>query len=258
MVWEELEDEFTKTCKLLLGTELTGLDEYGPWLGKRVPLPYPVKSTISGKEVWVAPPSNFAGMKFSNVISYDEMEYANKSPFGYEDIKNSGMKEVFQNVMKPVSHFTGNFRYKNYENVDKCSGAGAGRNLYYGEDLFIDIKNAAYSNYAMFSTNIFGCHNVPYSQFCIHCYNSVNLTRAFECDGCYHSSDILFCHNSEALSNCMFCFNTKNKRYAIANVEVGREEYLRVKKILLDYIGKELKEKKYLETDIYSIAKQVF
>jgi hypothetical protein len=257
MVWEELEKEFTGTCKLLLGAELNGLDDYGEWLGRRVPLPYPLKSAISEKEVWVAPPSNYAGKRFANVISYDEIDLANKTSFKYDDIKDSDTAEIIQKIIKPVAYFIGNFRYRTYENVDKCSGAGAGRNLYYGEDLFIDAKNLAYCNYAMYSQNMFGCHNVPYSQFGIHCYNSVNLTRAFEADCCYHSSDILFCHNSEALANCMFCFNVKNKRYAIANVEVGRDEYLRVKQILLDYIGKELKDKKYLETDIYNLQKQV-
>jgi hypothetical protein len=54
----------------------------------------------------------------------------------------------------------------------------------------------------------------------------------------------------------MFCFNVKNKRYAIGNVEVGREQYTRVKKLLLDYVGSQLAKTQSLDFDIYSIGKR--
>lgn len=256
MVWPELEKEFSETCKILLGSELNGLDEYGPWLGKRVPLPYPLKSAISGKEVWMSPSANYIGKRFAKTkaISYDEMEQVNKSPFKYEDLTGSDIKDVVERIIAPVAYIIGNFRYKTYENIEKCSGAGAGRNLYYGEDLFIDIKNAAYSNYTMFSQNMFGCHNVPHSNFCIHAYNSVNLSRCFETDGCSKCSDLLFCHNCEGVSDSLLCFNVKNIRHAVGNVELGKEEYHKVKKIVLDYVLKELKEKKDTGIDIYNIG----
>jgi len=64
----------------------------------------------------------------------------------------------------------------------------------------------------------------------------------------------MFCHNCEGLSDCMFCFNVKNKRYAIGNVEVGREKYLEVKKRTLAEIAAKLERKHDLELDIYNIG----
>ncbi|MDD5337635.1 MAG: hypothetical protein PHS02_04080 [Candidatus ainarchaeum sp.] len=100
---------------------------------------------------------------------------------------------------------------------------------------------------------MFGCDTIFDSAFCINCYHSVKLTRCFEMDSCRDCSDSCFCHNSEGLSNCMFCFNSKGLRYAIGNVEVGKEEYARMRKVLLDAIGKRLEKDKDLKLSIYNL-----
>ena len=40
----------------------------------------------------------------------------------------------------------------------------------------------------------------------------------------------------------MFCFNVKNLRYAIGNVEVGKEKLLAAKRTLLDGINRNLEK----------------
>jgi len=52
----------------------------------------------------------------------------------------------------------------------------------------------------------------------------------------------------------IFCFNLKGARYAVLNQQVSKEEYLRVKMILLEYINRELEEKAGLDFDIFSIG----
>jgi hypothetical protein len=54
----------------------------------------------------------------------------------------------------------------------------------------------------------------------------------------------------------MFCFNVKNLRYAIGNAEVGREEFLRVKKLVLDEITRSLEKKSDFPISIYGIARE--
>jgi hypothetical protein len=257
---EELERKFSETTKLLFGIELNGIDEHGKWLGRRVPLPYPLYSKVSGKEVWVNPPLSFRKTVFTTkrVVAMADMEKVNISPFKPEDFTNAtasvSISDISERLIKPVSYFCGDFRYGEYQNVEKCSGAGGGINLYYGEDLYLKIKNCAYSNYTLYSENMFGCHGSPRSKFCIHVYNSVNVTRCFEVDGCINSSDSYFCHNSESLSNCLFCFNAKSLRYAVGNVEVGPEKFAAVKKVLLGYVAGELRKNKFCEMDIYNVG----
>jgi hypothetical protein len=69
-----------------------------------------------------------------------------------------------------------------------------------------------------------------------------------DCADCY------FCHNCENVQSGIFCFNAKNLRYAVGNLEVGREEFLRVKAMLLRRILPELEEGKQPGLDIFNIA----
>ncbi|VVB58823.1 Uncharacterised protein [Candidatus Anstonella stagnisolia] len=52
----------------------------------------------------------------------------------------------------------------------------------------------------------------------------------------------------------MFCFNAKNLRYAVGNVEVGQEEFMRLKGILLSYVQKELEKKKRLDLNVFNVG----
>ena len=51
------------------------------------------------------------------------------------------------------------------------------------------------------------------------------------------------------------CFNAKGLRYAVCNQAVGKEEFLRLKKILLDFVNRELEEKGGCQLDIFSIPR---
>ncbi len=252
----ELEKEFETTAKLLFGTALSGLEQYGPWLLRHVPVSYPVPSAKSGKEVWVPPPLNYLRKRFnrSKIISMDEMDQVNVSPFKPEDLKGVTINELRTKFVKPIAYYCGNFRYGEHSNVEQSSGAGSGMNLFQCEDVYLDVKNIGYSNYALYCENMFGCHGISHSKFGIHIYNSTNVTRCFEVDGCSNSSDLYFCHNCEGMSNGILCFNAKNLRWAVGNVEVGPEKFMKIKKMLMDYVLRELKEKKSLGMDIFNVG----
>lgn len=114
-------------------------------------------------------------------------------------------------------------------------------------------KNCAYCDMAVASENVFGCRRSVHSKFSIRLHGCTNMTACLEMEGCNNCANSMFCHNSENLDHCMFCFNTKSKRYAIANVEVGREKYMEVRKVVLDELLRRLEEKKGLGLDIYNI-----
>ena len=101
---------------------------------------------------------------------------------------------------------------------------------------------------------MFGCSVIFDSSHCINCHQSVKLTRCFESDSCRDCSDLYFCHNCEGCQECLFCFNVKSKRYAIANVEMKKEDYLRVKKMVLEEIGKKLENEHRLERSIFNLG----
>ncbi|MFH1285817.1 MAG: hypothetical protein ABIH99_04505, partial [Candidatus Micrarchaeota archaeon] len=115
-------------------------------------------------------------------------------------------------------------------------------------------KNAAFCDAALNSESVFGCNWILHSKFCMKCRNSLNLTACFEMESCTNCSSSYFCHNCEGLTDCLFCFNVKSKRYAVGNMEVGKEEYLRIKKLVLEEITDKLQKQGKLNLDIYSIC----
>ena len=143
---EELEKEFKATTRLLLGEALEGIDNYSLWLARNIPLPYHAKSCISGKEVWLPPPEDFIGKKYTTtkVISLDEMNKLCHSPYNAEELNDASVKDIVNKFIKPVAYVTGNYRYEEYKNVEKCSGTGGGMNMYYCEDVYLGVKNVAY------------------------------------------------------------------------------------------------------------------
>jgi len=91
-------------------------------------------------------------------------------------------------------------------------------------------------------------------QFCVSCNNITKCSGCFECDSCFSCRNCFFCHNCENVEEGILCFNLKGARYAILNQSVSKEEYARVKKMLLGYINGELGKKGKLERSIFSLA----
>lgn len=251
----EIEKSFTQTTRLLFGKGLEGIDDYGSWIGGRVPLPKKGKSQISGKEVWIPPSYIYMKKEFnpSRVISLDEMDKLPQTPLKIEDLGKLRLKEMARAV-RPIALACGNYRYKAHDNIEKCSGAGDGRNLYMCEDVYLNVKNVAFSNYALYSNDCFGCHGLMHSSFTIHGYNSDKVSRCFEVESCSNCSDLLFCHNCENVHDSMFCFNAKNLRNAVGNVQLRPEVYRKVKMMVQKEIVAELLAKGRCERDIFNIS----
>ena len=104
---------------------------------------------------------------------------------------------------------------------------------------------------------MFGFNRARFSAFCINCFDSERLQRCFEvsegrnCSGCY------YCHNVENVQDSMFCFNVKNKRYAIANVELPKEQYLEIKKKVLAQLNGELSKTNSIALSIFNLPDAV-
>jgi len=133
--------------------------------------------------------------------------------------------------------------------------------VYYAEAMHcshgIYYTYSKYCSYCCFprkSEYAYGSWTLLNSKFCINCYESSKLTRCFEVAESTNCQDCYFCYNSENLDNCMFCSNATSKRYAIGNVEIGKEKYTELKNKILESINEELEKKKDLKWDIYNIG----
>lgn len=245
-----VDDAFNSTSRVIFGMEIGGLDENSKFLSERPTIPEKITTFFGNQNCYIPVfyympvPKDRAIMKEEEQISADaKIELSELDDlktmlekFGEIALYRIDMREgeVINAIMTPIVYH--------------------GINSYYVGDLTF-AKNCAFCTYGLNDEAVFGCFRTIHSKFTIRCESCYNVTACFEMDGCSNCSNSMFCHNCENLDYCMFCFNTKSKRYAIGNVEVGREKYMKIRKIVIDSLVRQITEKKKLDFDIYNLGR---
>ena len=250
MAGKEIEKAFEDTTKIIFGKALTGLDKYEEWLTTRVTKGRRHSSATSRKKVYVPTYGLFRFIpddRVADLGSFTQLSALN-IPIEETDTLASISKK-----MPAIATFITEFEDGTNLNVESSSIYKNLVNAYKIVDCFYS-KHVAYSFFSDRCDYVFGISKCYDCNFSINVHDSRDVVRSFEVDFSKNCADVMFCHNCEALSNCIFCFNAKSLRYAIGNVEVGREEYMRIKKILIDEIVRKLEKDKELDFDIYNLS----
>ena len=92
------------------------------------------------------------------------------------------------------------------------------------------------------------------SEFSVKSCDITVCKRCFELDNCTNCSNCYFSHNLEGCEECILCSNVKGMRYAVLNKQLSREEYARIKKLVLDYVNAELDSKKKCRRSIFALT----
>lgn len=248
----EVEAAFQSTTKILLGKKHEKAERFAPWL---------LKNTLKKKRVKCADgtpvhkpdlpiirripshkllPLEKALASASNRIALSENELPSLS----EMAKRAGKIAIFA----PEIH-EGNSR--NCQDTLIVSDSTHVNNLWWARGS----SYAAFSTIVTESKYVFGGFaRVLNSEFCVNSYNVTYVKNCFEVDSSFKCRDCYFCHNCENVDEGIFCFNAKGLRYAVFNKELPKEEYLRIKKMLLDYINSELEKKGGLDKSIFTLS----
>src|SRR3989338_2569443 len=249
---DEFEKSFQTISSVVLGKKLSGYRDYENWLSRSVLSQEKTKSCMSGEDIYLPPFSFYTALKSKLVTINEAYDAVGKKQINEKDLNSLSFSNA-SNVLRDISITTMDTQYGTNTNVAESS-------LYYDSHTCLrgiglnKSKCDLYCFWPRYSEYSLGCYYLFSSQFCIKCYNSENLTRCFEMSDCNNCSDSMFCHNSENLKNCIFCFNTKSKQYAICNVEVGREKYMKIKKKILDEIINKLEKDKKLDLNIFNLS----
>ena len=232
---EIIEDAFKKTTKIVFGKELAGLDRYGQWLKHHTRDLKICKSVLSDTRIIVPDYSNLYHYPENRLVTEEEILLVGKNlTIDKEKLAGFSLKTVGE-VVNDVAFFCGAENcgvLKN--NID--SEINISCQNFYKSILNVQCRFGAFNFHGLESEYLFGTYTLRRSSFCIRCYLSENLTRCFEVDSSRSCADAYFCHNCENVREGMFCFNAKNLNYAIGNVELPKEDYLRVKRKVLDEI----------------------
>ncbi len=249
----EIEEAFQLATKVLLGVSLQGIQLHGEWLYENHRKLTTTKSAISGKPI-SNPPMLFYRLISLRAVKFDEWPEIGKHSIPAEETKGIALSSA-KKIIEPIRYYTPESVLGQNIAVEECSHY-IDSSYCYKVNSFVSCKYCAYSFWPRDSEYLFGVDTVFSSRFCLKCYSSSNLTRCFEVANSTNCSDSYFCYNCDALDNCMFCFNTKSKRHAIGNVEYPREQYLRIKKLLLDEIARKIEKEKRLSLSIFNVGCQ--
>ena len=249
----KIEEAFSSTCRIVLGREHKGIRRFGNWLLQRAIAVKKVKGANGTPTFRVGVLPTIRDMPADRLVTNAEGAEASRlHPIGIKQGESLTLREALSRVAK-VARFSVEF----IDGVnDRCVDTP---NLYGGSVIYklldtTDSKYSAYSSAVIKSERIFGgAFRLLQSRFCINIFDSTNLKGCFEVDASYSSRDSYFCHNCENVNDAMFCFNAKALSHAFCNESVGKQEYARLKKILLDHINAELEEKGALEASIFNI-----
>ena len=248
-----IEEAFEKTAAIVLGKSLKGIEKYGAYLRGCTRRTEQCKSAMSGERITVADYARYMDYPKNRLLTEDEAELAGKTfKIGPEELEGLDLAKAGRMIGK-IAYFHPGFDHGKLSNIIDSQVNLDAVNCFKGI-LNLYSKNCACNFYTLESESVFGCNSIRKSSFVMRCFLSSSLTRCFEVDSSRQCSDCYFCHNCENVHDSMFCFNVKNKWNAIGNVEVGKEEYARVKKLVLSEIGARLEKDKKLPWDIYSIG----
>ncbi|HIH30645.1 TPA: hypothetical protein HA243_04545 [Candidatus Micrarchaeota archaeon] len=250
----EVEAAFGTTTKILFGKEHRDAGRFAPWL---------MRNTLKRKRFMDAdgrfankadlpvirdiPAGRFARLEKALASASDGIKLSeNEQPSLGEIAKRAGRVALFAPEI-----YEGQSR--NCCDTSVVSDSTHVSGLWWARGS----SYAAYSTIVTESKYVFGGYaRVLNSEFCINSHNVTRVRNCLECDSCYLCRDCYFCHNCENVEEGIFCFNAKGLRYAVLNKELPKEEYLRVKKMLLGWINSELERKGGLDVDIFSLGKQ--
>jgi hypothetical protein len=248
-----ISESFGVASKIVLGKDIGGIIKYEDWLLEGS-VPVRVVSGADGKEAHridsVVPGlKDVAQERF--VGGEEALRLGRQKKARIRE--GAGLEEIFWEAGK-IGYFTHEFR------MGSSMGLVDTPISYSSVDTYkvFDTTNSKHSGCTFTSIEseyVFGGkYRILHCRMCINCYESTSLSNCFEVDSSFGTVNSFFCHNCENLDGGILCFNVKGKRYAVGNTEVGREEYLRIRKILLDYILGELESKGRLGLSILSLG----
>jgi len=250
--WDQagLNEEWKKTCKVLLGEEIGNIDPYVPYLQKFVEPVGMAKSSFSGAEIAISDKYS-DGSKF---MAGDELSDYEKA-FSNEKLDINQIKDIDSiiSAIKERVYYAGSVALGNSSNVTLSNRLIDSSFIYKSHEVCYS-KYVAYAHFTRFSERVFGSTFVSKTKFCIKNYETFEDTRIMETVRTYHSSDCYYTSNCENCQNCLFSFNLRNQNNCIGNLELAPDKFKALKEKLVGDIRQTLESRKDLKSIVEIIG----
>ncbi len=190
-------------------------------------LPHRVKDTVSGDYTWMT------GNREGRVMSTDIIVQQSKKDIWMRP------KEKIRDIDDIWSYWDGIAYFAAEKMLDSIDTAECD-DIYRSSSVFHSSK-VHDSQKIVFSENVRQCkllvagHYSDTSTSAIRISNCEHFTSGFSSVWSGHASKCMYLNNCIDMYECMFCSNLRSKKYCIANMQFTKEEYLPLKKMVIDW-----------------------
>ncbi len=106
----------------------------------------------------------------------------------------------------------------------------------YMSTLISSSKNILFSHGNYFSNYLLACRGNSSCNFGIRIFDSIYCSSSYEVRWSNKVSKSMFINDSLDLYECIACFGIRSKKYCIANIQYEKEEYMKIKAMIIDWI----------------------
>jgi hypothetical protein len=196
-------------------------------------IPFAQKATcaLSKKDTWTIYPSE------EKIASQQAVAEEFKKAEWMKKKKNLSSIEEILGAWKEINYLTGE-KYINSIDVAESDGIYNSSAVFHSASIF-DSKNIVYS-YKIFDSNyLLASRDNSSCTLGIRMKENIFCSSGFEVSWSNKVSKSMFIHDSLDLYECLFCSHLRTKKYCIANMQFEKEEYFRLKKIIIEWILKD-------------------
>src|SRR3989338_647879 len=247
--YDILNGAWKATSKILFGEELGELREFDSYF-RNAAIGKTATSLFSGLQVWVASEQYSDKAKFFDYSN--ELDQYNRLISQSIDINNiKDIDSIIQSIGEKFV-YAGNKILGNSKNIEN-SDAVVDSTAVLNSSIVEKSKYVAYGYLVRESENYFASMSSGQSSHIVRCFYNNTLRRCFEVSTSIGSSDCYFSYNLLNCTDCIFTFNSRAKRYTIANTQLTKDSYSKLKTKLIAEVADELKRKKKFDFSIIEI-----
>ena len=171
-------------------------------------------------------------------ISADELKESGES-FGINDVKD--IDSILRAARERIE-YCGNRSLGNSSSVE-YSDIVIDSHYIYDSMNIQECSHVMSSFYMRGAKHIFGSAFSGLCDFMVKSLVNININRCVDSHFIANSSDIYFSYGCVGCSDLLFSFNQNNKRHMIGNLQLPKDDYLRLKKKIVGEIAEELMRK---------------
>ena len=228
---EKATEIIAKVWKNIFGADKQiDFDEFMQKYAYDIQLPIEVAEYETGDETWVSELQHGNYTKYEKVMasSAEGKSDKQKKELDSMDAILSAWKESF---VLASEIYVDTIYAAESDSIYRSENVFRSWNIYDGKNIVLCSNNGANCEYVVAS------RGSGSSQYCIRLNNSGECNSSFDVYNSAKISRSFYVYNCFDMYECMFCSNMQGKKYCIANMQFEKEEYFRIKAMVIDWIS---------------------